>query len=73
MESIGEQIECSGGVKVHEGDVIVADINGVVVIPKGELDLVLQTTRKLVEADNRCMEDLKSGSSLEETFKKHRS
>eukprot|EP01027_Heterolobosea_sp_BB2_P015638 GEZU01022368.1.p1 GENE.GEZU01022368.1~~GEZU01022368.1.p1 ORF type:complete len:122 (-),score=33.34 GEZU01022368.1:80-445(-) len=73
LQSIGEPITCSGGVRVCENDLVIADINGVVVVPQDRLEEVLQKTKQLTEADDRCMEDVKKGIPLQEAFKKHRS
>lgn len=57
---------------IHPGDVILADEDGVVIIPKDEVAEVVQRCRKNKEVDTKCMADLKKGRSVAETFKEHR-
>ncbi|GAA5992520.1 hypothetical protein JCM10908_000860 [Rhodotorula pacifica] len=53
-------------------DVVLADLDGVVVIRPEVLEEVLEAARKAREVDERCMQDLKAGAGVKETFKKHR-
>jgi regulator of RNase E activity RraA len=59
---------------VEPGDIGVIDEEelGVVVIPKDALEEVLQMLPKLVEADEKVMEDVLVGGEVGEAFKKHR-
>jgi 4-hydroxy-4-methyl-2-oxoglutarate aldolase len=41
-----------GGVKVCSGDIIVADIEGIAVIPKSQALLIYQTVKEKVEIEN---------------------
>lgn len=45
---------------------------GVVAIPQDLVDSVLEVLPRLVEADDRVKEDLKTGVSVKEAFAKHR-
>ncbi|KAF2197044.1 DlpA domain-containing protein [Delitschia confertaspora ATCC 74209] len=64
-----------GSVVVEPGDIIFADPdeNGVVCIPKGKVNEVLELLPKLVKADEKVMEDVERGVSVKESFKRHRS
>ncbi|KAF9967832.1 hypothetical protein BGZ70_007979 [Mortierella alpina] len=59
-------------VTIHPGDYIVADADGIVVIPKDLLAQVEEKCRKSVAVDDQCMEALKAGESIVATFKKYR-
>ncbi|KAJ3283836.1 hypothetical protein HK104_010197 [Borealophlyctis nickersoniae] len=76
IKSVGEAVVVSEGkpweVTVREGDVIVADAEGVVCVPKERVDELVGVCEQLVEIDGRCMEDLKNGRPIGETFKEHR-
>ncbi|KAL0478297.1 ribonuclease E inhibitor RraA [Acrasis kona] len=71
IDSVGEPIEIQG-VTIREGDLILADGNGVVVVPIEKAEEVYNKAVELAEADDKCMEDLKQGVSFAETSKKHR-
>ncbi len=49
-ESINKPIEC-GGVTVHPGDMIVADGDGVIVVPWDKAKLVAEEARRIANAD----------------------
>lgn len=59
---------------VEPGDIIMIDPfeKGVVAIPQGKIDEVLQLLPKLVEADDKVVSDVKKGRSVDEAFKEHR-
>ena len=59
-------------VTIHPGDFITADIDGVVCVPKGLVDEVVKVAEKGREVDAKCMEDIKAGKGVQESFKKHR-
>ncbi|KAG0300070.1 hypothetical protein BGZ98_009510 [Dissophora globulifera] len=59
-------------VTIHAGDYIVADADGVVVIPKDLLAQVEAQCKKSTAVDDQCMAALKSGESIAVTFKKYR-
>lgn len=59
-------------VEVIPGDWMVADEDGVVCIPQGLAKEVIALARKGREVDERCMDDIKAGKGVQETFKKHR-
>lgn len=59
---------------VAPGDICIIDEEemGAVVVPKEDLDEVLRMLPKLVEADERVMEDVAAGGEVGEAFKKYR-
>ena len=60
------------GTEVNPGDVVLADLDGVVCVPRELVDVILVRCLKNREVDERCMEDIKDGKSIKETFKKWR-
>ncbi|PWN24694.1 RraA-like protein [Jaminaea rosea] len=57
---------------VQPSDILLADVDGVVVVPRKQVAEVVELTKKGREVDARCLEDLKQGKGVAETFKKHR-
>ena len=49
-ESINKPIKC-GGVTVHPGDIIVADGDGVIVVPWNKAKIVAEEARRVANAD----------------------
>lgn len=72
LVGINSPIFC-GGVRVNPGDIIFADIDGVVVIPVAEVDLgeVVEKAEEVVAAERRSREEIKNGSSLLDVYKKY--
>ena len=58
---------------VNPGDIVLADMDGVVVIPPSLAEKVIAIANKGRDEDAKCMEDLKRGKGVKETFAKHRS
>lgn len=63
-------VKC-GDVMVNPGDVIVGDSDGVIVIPRGKLEAVIETAKRIDELEVKVAEELKKGASLTEAVKKH--
>jgi regulator of RNase E activity RraA len=57
---------------VYPGDYIIADLDGVVCIPAKLAAQTVELAAKIVARDERCAEDIRSGRSVQETFKEHR-
>ncbi|KAG9085348.1 hypothetical protein FRC06_003653 [Ceratobasidium sp. 370] len=55
-------------VEIHPGDIIVADIDGVVCVPPELLENVVDGCRYSKVVDEKCMIDIQSGRSIQETF-----
>ncbi len=50
-----------GGVRIEPGDYVVGDADGVVVVPKGEVEDVIEAARQREEKEARIMEELRKG------------
>lgn len=59
-------------VVVHPGDIVVADLDGVVCVPSHLVDDIVTSCTKYVAIDDQCMEALKQGFGVKETFAKYR-
>ncbi len=70
--SVGEPINC-GGVAVRQGDIILGDVNGVVVIPGERLEEVIDKMDELAEIEEKIIAELDKGMSIGEAFSRHRS
>lgn len=57
---------------VNPGDIVLADLDGVVVVPPALADQVVALAQKGREVDGKCMEDLRKGRGIKETFAEHR-
>jgi len=72
----GEVVVAGGeegeGVRVSEGDWVFADEQGVVVIPRAELEEVVGLVRGIALADQKVMRDVLHGGGLAEAFREHR-
>jgi regulator of RNase E activity RraA len=60
------------GVWIHPGDYAIADMNGVVVLPRRLAEQVLPLMRKQVDADTNVAKALREGMTFEEASKKFR-
>jgi regulator of RNase E activity RraA len=60
-----------GGVLVHPGDVIFADIDGVVVIPNDRLAETVQAALEKVEAENSSRKMLEEGYFLRDVYDRY--
>jgi regulator of RNase E activity RraA len=50
-----------GGVAVNPGDLVVGDVDGVVVIPREEVETVLATAQKKVDAEAQRIKEIEEG------------
>ena len=57
---------------ISPGDYLIADLNGVVCLPKGLAEKAVALMASQVEADERIAEDLKKGRTFQEARKEHR-
>lgn len=53
-------------VEIHPGDIIVADIDGVVCVPPELASSVLDSCRYSKQVDEKCMRDIQQGRSVQE-------
>ena len=59
-------------VTVNPGDILLADDDGVVCIPKLLENDVLKVASQGREVDARCLKDIRSGVGVAESFRRHR-
>jgi len=60
-----------GGVLVHPGDLIFADFDGIVVVPKAIEDEVIQQAFKKITKENKSRTDLLNGDSLKIVYERY--
>lgn len=70
MMHYDQPIEC-GGVRVEPGDLIFGDADGVIVIPSGVSDEVIQKALEKVQNENHTREELDAGRLLGEVYEKY--
>jgi len=63
-------IRC-GGALVRPGDLIFADFDGVIAVPKEIEDKVLQKAKELIKRENYTRKELLEGKSLREVYDKY--
>ncbi len=60
-----------GGISVRQDDIIVADANGVVVVPKERAAEASEITGKIDAVEARIIQDIQSGSTLRAARAQH--
>ncbi len=72
LNGVNQPITC-GGVEVNPGDLVMADLDGVVVIPVKEVDLqkLLTLAEERVFDERRSRQELREGRSLKEVYQKY--
>ena len=60
-----------GGVTIHPGDLVVADLDGVVVVPGDKIESVIEKALEIVSSETRTRDELKKGAGLYDVFKKY--
>lgn len=63
----GEPVVC-GGVLVHEGEIVIADIDGIVVIPRAVEAEAIAQARAKVASENEMRAFLAQGATLREAY-----
>ena len=71
-QGVGISNDTFPSVRVEPGDWIIADEDGVVCVPTSLADQVVGLATKGREVDEKCLEDIKSGTGVQAAFKKHR-
>jgi len=59
------------GVKVSPGDLVVADIDGVVVVPKDVAEEAVNNALDVVSRESRTRDELRDGAGLYDVYKKY--
>lgn len=57
---------------IYPGDILIADLNGVVCLPKGLAEQAIDLIASQVEADENVAKDIKNGITVAESMQKHR-
>jgi len=70
VRKVRAEVIC-GGVAVAPGDFIIADIDGVVVVPAFVIDQVFAAANARALGENHVLADLKAGSTVREAWDKH--
>lgn len=60
-----------GDVQVRPGDIVLADINGIVIIPVEKIDEVLETAEKIMQKEAAMVEELRKGASIIDVDRKY--
>jgi regulator of RNase E activity RraA len=71
VTSIGRPVEVAG-VLVHAGDVVFAEVDGVVIIPQDVAEETLSRAFEKVAKEDGAREDLRQGRLLSEVWSKYR-
>lgn len=67
QQAMDERIQVAG-VSVASHDYVVADVNGVVFIPAGEVDRVVALAQRIVDREERMAEAVRSGRDVSEVM-----
>jgi len=70
VTQFGEPINIDG-VETKNGDYILGDIDGVVIIPENMVDKTIQLAKEKVNGENTLRADLSRGMPVAEAFQKH--
>ena len=65
--SLNESVRC-GGITVVPGDIVVADMSGVVVLPKEEASAVLKKAKEIFHNEIEIVKKIKQGKTTMEIF-----
>ncbi|MGN6380712.1 MAG: RraA family protein [Gaiellales bacterium] len=68
VDAVGVPIEC-GGVRVEQGDLVLADFDGVVVVPAAVADEVLSLAEEKVSGENLVRAKLEEGMPVWDAFR----
>jgi 4-hydroxy-4-methyl-2-oxoglutarate aldolase len=70
VDEVGVEIEC-GGVRVANGDLVLADNDGIVVVPNDAAEEVLALAEEKVSTENVVRDKLREGMSVRDVFAAH--
>ena len=71
MQESFNQVVRIGNVQVRPGDIVMADINGVVIVPVEKLDEVLEVAEEISQKEEAMVAELKKGVPIIEVDKKY--
>lgn len=60
-----------GGAKVHSGDLVMADLDGVIFVPSGQIDEAVTRSLEKVRAESVVRDKILKGESLVDLFAEH--
>jgi len=60
-----------GGVMVYPGDLVVADLDGVVVVPGDKIEEVIEKALDVADRESKTRDELKNGMGLYDVYKKY--
>jgi len=66
LQSQGKPVTV-GGVRVCEGDLVIGDDTGIVVVPRAEVERVLKEAEAMVEVDDAVEKGVRAGKSFSES------
>lgn len=69
-ESVNEVVRI-GDIQVRPGDIVMADVNGVVIVPVEKLDDVVKSAEGIVEKESAMVEELRNGANIVEVDQKY--
>ena len=71
VSSVHTRVTC-GGVEVNQGDLIVADNDGVAVVPASKIDEVITLANERARRESTVLKELLEGKSVRSVWDKHR-
>ena len=60
-----------GEVEVNSGDLVIADLDGIVFVPSAVIEQVITKALEKVRAETTVRDELSAGATLVEVFEKH--
>jgi regulator of RNase E activity RraA len=70
LESTGQTIEIEG-VQIRTGDIVLADIDGIVVVPEEKAEAVIGQVEKVMNSENLVRKAILSGMSPKDAYLKY--
>jgi 4-hydroxy-4-methyl-2-oxoglutarate aldolase len=68
VETVGETIEI-GHVQIHTGDLVLADIDGIVIVPEKRAELIISEVEKVITKENLVRKAILSGMSPADAYR----
>ena len=60
-----------GGVTVNPGDIVFAEFDGILVVPRADAVAVLERAEEIVGGEGRVRDEVREGSSPWSSFQRH--